>query len=121
MKIVLLLVTALALVAGCKKKDEAPQPPPRVLEIPQAELKRGIDACKDYVAKVCKCAETVQAAAGACKLARAYPDAIDVGMQTVGNTRSEDKDIKDAAEAVRKTMTTCIQEAGQLPALGCPP
>lgn len=112
------LLLALSL-GGCKKSEDQPAAPPP--KIPQAELQRGRDACKTYVEKVCKCAETVAAAKEPCSLSKAYPDAIEVGMQTVANTKSESDEVKNAAETIRKTMATCIEETGRLPSLGCPP
>lgn len=117
MKILALLFVALL---GCKKSEDKPPPGPPP-KIPQAELERGRDACKTYVEKVCKCAETVAAAKEPCALGKAYPDAIEVGMQTVANTKSESDEVKNAAETIRKTMATCIEETGRLPSLGCPP
>ena len=113
------VVFALVLASGCKKQEDKPAAPPP--QIPMTELRRGQDACKTYVEKVCKCAETVEAATERCKLSRAYPDAIDVAMMTVGNTRSKSDEVKNAAESVRKTMATCIEETARLPTIGCPP
>lgn len=114
-----ILLVALFCFVGCKKKDEPPPAPPP--SIPEPELKRGADACKTYVEKICKCAETVEKAKEACSLSKAYPEAIDVGMMTVRNTNSKSDEVKSAADSIRKTMATCIEETGRLPALGCPP
>ena len=119
MKPLALALVLAAALGGCKKQEEAP-PRPKA-EIPMAELKRGRDACTTYVEKICKCAETVAAAKEPCALGKAYPEAIEVGMQTVANTKSESDEVKNAAESIRKTMATCIEEAGRLPTLGCAP
>lgn len=117
----LVLLAILVSGAGCKKQDDRPAPPRS--EIQPAEAQRGRDACKAYVEKVCKCAETVTVpeVVDGCKLGKAYPEAIDVGMQTVANMNSKNDEVKNAAEAVRKTVATCISETAKLPSLGCAP
>jgi len=111
----------LVLVAGCaKKQEEAPpveaQPPP----IPAAELARGQDACKAYVAQVCGCAATVAAAQQPCELAKALPEAIEVARQVAVNPEAKRVDALQAADSIRKTIARCIEQTAKLPALGCP-
>jgi hypothetical protein len=116
------LLVVLALVAGCKKKDDAAPPPPTNNEpaIPAAELKRGEDACNAYVAAACKCAETVPAAQERCAEAKAFPEVVRMGTELTMSKDSEVKDVKQAAQTIRKTIASCIQGTAQLPALGCP-
>jgi hypothetical protein len=110
----------LVLGGGCKKQSDAPPPPDnRGPAIPEAELKRGKDACNGYVTKLCTCAETVPAAKDKCDLARALPEAIDVAMQVTMSKDSAQLDVKQAADSIRKTVAQCIEQTAQLPALGC--
>jgi hypothetical protein len=112
------LVLLLAL-AACSKKESAPQPPPDDKpRIPQTEVKRGQDACKAYVEKVCAC--TAPDAAKQCTLAKALPDAIATGLEIGMNPEAERRDVVQANDMVRKTMKECIERAANLPALGCP-
>jgi hypothetical protein len=110
----------LALVAGCKKQEAAP-PPPTNNEppIPAAELQRGEDACAAYIAKACKCAETVPAAKPKCDAAQAFPAVLKMSTELTMSKDSAPKDVKQAAMTIRKTVAECIQETAQLPSLGC--
>ena len=66
-------LVVLALVAGCKKQEQAaPVDTDTAPPIPAAELARGKDACTAYVTQVCACA--TEPAQQACKLAKALPE-----------------------------------------------
>src|SRR5690606_28584067 len=83
------LAIAIALVAACKKEEPAHEqqsgPPP----MPAAEIKRSEDACKQYVERVCACAEKVPAVAKQCELARALPDAVRLGLEIAASPDSK--------------------------------
>jgi len=115
----------LVLCAGCKKQSDAPPgPPARDLPvIPASEVKRGQDACKAYVDKVCACAEAGPATPAlkeACSLARALPDAVQTGLEVTANPESTRRDALQANDSVRKIVKECIEETAKLPAAGCP-
>ncbi len=116
------LLIVLALCTACSKKTEQ-APPPATTEpaIPEAEIKRGQDACNGYVAKLCACAETVPAAKDKCELAKSLPEAITVATGVTMSKDSSTKDVKQAAASIRATIKSCIEQTAQLPALGCPP
>jgi D-serine deaminase-like pyridoxal phosphate-dependent protein len=108
----------LALCAACKKQADAPPPPnPRM---PASEVKRAQDACQAYLDKVCACAQTVPAMAQPCKLARAYPDAIQVGLEVGAGTDATRRDAVQTQDSVRKIAKECIEQLAKLPAAGCP-
>jgi hypothetical protein len=112
---------AMLVVAGCSKADEPKstvEPPPPA--IAASEVKRGLDACKAYLANVCACSTTVPAAKEACSLAASLPEAIEVGERLVVNPRSAREDAVQAAGSIRKTVKKCIEETAKLPSLGCP-
>jgi hypothetical protein len=111
------LVLVLALVACSKKEEPAPAPKPAITE---PEVKRGRDACTAYVAKVCACAETVAAQKEPCKLARALPEVVELSMEVAMNGDAKRLDTLQAADSIRKTVKTCIEETAKLPAAGCP-
>lgn len=111
------LLVLLALAACSKKESAAPPTDDRPPQIPATEVKRGQDACHDYVTKVCAC--TAPDAAKQCALAKALPDAIDTGLQVATSPESARRDVLQANDAVRKTMKECIEELAKLPALGC--
>ena len=111
---------ALALLASCKKQSDAPPAPAPLPVMPASEAKRGQDACKAYVDKVCACAETVAAMKQPCSLARALPEAVDVGLSVAGNPESTRRDVLQANDSVRKVVKECIEETAKLSSAGCP-
>ncbi|MEO7735586.1 MAG: hypothetical protein ABIY55_31820 [Kofleriaceae bacterium] len=111
---------ALALLAGCKKQSDPPPVPAPLPVMAASEAKRGQDACKAYVDKVCACAETVAALKPPCGLARALPEAIDVGLSVAGNPESTRRDVLQANDSVRKVVKECIEETAKLSSAGCP-
>ena len=113
---------ALVACAGCKN-DAAPAPAPARDDrpvMPISEVKRGQDACKAYVAKVCACAETMPALAQPCTLARALPEAIQVSLDVAATADSTRRDVVQANDGVRKIVKECIEETAKLPSAGCP-
>ena len=119
----LLVLVACVAGAGCKK-DAAPPPTtgdvPAMPVMPASEAKRGQDACKAYVDKVCACAETVAAMKQPCGLARALPEAIEVSLSVAGNAESTRRDVVQANDSVRKVVKECIEETAKLAGAGCP-
>ena len=113
------LFLALLLVAACSKSEEQAPYKPAPSLLPETELKRGRDACAAYVAKVCKCAETMPSLAEQCRLAKALPEALEVD-QSVGTAPGVEKqDSTSLAVAVRKTIKSCIDQTAKLPTQGC--
>jgi hypothetical protein len=113
-----LALLVLVLAAACKKEQPATPPPDdRPAPIPPTELKRGQDACKAYVDKVCAC--TAPDAPKACALAKALPDAIATALEVAQNPESARMDVLQSNDIVRKTMKECIEQIAKLPALGC--
>ncbi len=122
-RMIALALAGLSLLGdGCKKHAaDAPAPTPDEVmpaPIPATEVQRGQDACKAYLAKVCACTEA--AAKQPCELAKALPDAIEVGLQISANPESTRRDVLQAQDSVRKTMKECIEQIAKLPGLGCP-
>jgi len=111
-------LAALALCAACKQQADPPPPPP-VAPLPAAEVKRAQDACKAYVDKVCGCARTLPALEEPCRLARALPDAVQVGLDVGASTDSTQRDVRQVQDSVRKIARECIEQLARLPAAGC--
>ncbi|HEU4727587.1 MAG TPA: hypothetical protein VFT22_06855, partial [Kofleriaceae bacterium] len=78
------------------------------------------DACKAYVDKVCRCAETTPAMKQPCQLARPLPDAMQVALDTATNPESSRRDVVQANDSVRKIAKECIEQIARLPGAGCP-
>ena len=112
----------LAICAGCKPQADAPPPPETraMPSLPASEVKRGQDACRAYVAKVCACAETVAALSQRCNLAHALVDAIQVGADVATNPDSTRRDAVQSNASVRSVVKECIEQLAKLPADGCP-
>ncbi len=111
-------LAALALCAACKQQADAPPPPPAPA-MPATEVKRAEDACKAYVDKVCGCARTMPALEQPCRLARALPDAVEVGVEVGANADTSQRDVRQVQASVRKIARQCIEELARLPAAGC--
>lgn len=110
------LFLVLALAACAKKTDDAG---PAVKPIAAEEVKRGQDACKDYVDRVCACGEKVPEAKAQCDLARALPDALRVQLDYAQAKETSKNDVLAAQAAVRKVVKECIEETAKLPTMGC--
>ena len=110
--------------AGCKRQADAPPPPgpesPAAPVMPASEVRRGQDACKAYVDQVCACADPVPAMKQPCALARALPEAMQVGLDVATNPESSRRDVLQAEASVRKIAKECIEQITRLPAAGCP-
>jgi hypothetical protein len=110
----------LALVCACKKQaDPPPQEPPAPV-MPAIEVKRGQDACKTYVDKLCACADTFAALMEPCVRERALADALEVNLSVAAHPESSRRDALQAQGSVRAIVKRCIEETAKLPAAGCP-
>jgi hypothetical protein len=116
----LALAAALAL-AACKDRAEPPPPAPAPsLAMPANEVKRGQDACNAYVEKVCACAKTVPALEQQCTLARALPDALQVGTEVAATPDTKRRDALQANQSARGIVKECVEQLAKLPVAGCP-
>ena len=106
------------LLVACAKK-QAP-PPGKVPALSAEEIQRSQDACKTYVDRVCACADKVPTIKQQCDLAKALPEAVQIGIEVAANPDTKPQDIYGAQSSVRKAVKTCIEQTAKLPALGCP-
>ena len=106
------------LLVACAKKQAPPQG--TVPALSAEEVQRSQDACKTYVDKVCACADKVPAVKPQCDLAKALPEAVQIGVEVAANPETKPQDIYGAQGSVRKAVKTCIEQLAKLPALGCP-
>jgi hypothetical protein len=114
-------LAALALCAACKQQADPPPPPTgaRAAVMPATEVKRAQDACKAYVDKVCGCARTMPALEQPCRLARALPDAVQVGIEVGATADTAERDVRQVQSGVRQIARQCIEQLAKLPAAGC--
>lgn len=115
MRIALAILVVVAI--GCKKQEAAPVDTDTAPPLPAAEVKRGKDACTAYVTQVCAC--TTEPAKQACALAKALPEAVEVGMQVATSPDSKRREVLQANDSIRKTFKECIEQAAKLSSLGC--
>ncbi|MBX3154649.1 MAG: hypothetical protein KF773_01530 [Deltaproteobacteria bacterium] len=115
------LALALALVAGCsKKQDEGPvarEP------LPAGELQQGRDACTAYMDKACACAAKAPDDAErkrSCAEATAFKESIELVQTIAASPGNKDNDLRQQAATIRATITACIEKANQLAQKPCP-
>ena len=118
------LAVALALVAvmGCKAKEHKPKKQKPAASMTEVEIKRGEDACKTYVDKVCACAgqKPDQAElAKQCQLAKSLPEAMQIALSVAVNPESKPDVVEQSYDSVKTTVSQCINETAKLPSLGC--
>ena len=114
------LCLALAL-AGCKQASApAPSAGSDRPVVSAGEVKRGQDACKAYVDKVCACAATHPDLQKACGLAKALPEAMQVALDVAATADSTRQDVLQANDSMRKVVKECIEETAKLAPSGCP-
>lgn len=111
-------LAALALCAACKQQADTPPPAPPPA-MPATEVKRAQDACKAYVDQVCRCARTMPALEQQCQLARALPDAVQLGAEVSANADTSQGDGRQVQATVRTIARQCIEQLARLPAAGC--
>jgi len=118
----LALVLVLVAVTGCKAKQSAPKKQKPVAGLTDVEIKRGEDACKTYVDKVCACAaqKPDQAElAKQCQLAKSLPEAMQIALSVAMHPDTKPEVAQQSYDSARTTIGSCIEETAKLPALGC--
>jgi hypothetical protein len=113
------LVLGLLAAAGCKKQEHKKTETP-VPTMSDTEIKRGQDACKIYVDRVCGCATAKPDLAKECELARALPDALRIGLEVAASPDSKPDIVEQSYASVRKTVANCIDSTNKLVSAGCP-
>lgn len=116
----LALVLALVAATGCARKQEHKKTDKPVSTLSDVEIKRGEDACKIYVDRVCACAATKPELAKECELAKALPDALRLGVEVAANPDSKPDIVEQSNASVRKTVANCIDSTNKLTNAGCP-
>lgn len=114
------LVVGLAAGGGCGKRREGDAAAPTAPAVSPQERKLATDACGDYVAKLCACAAEKPALAETCKLKHAKPEALALALAVADDPASSADSVARARAEVGKIVARCIEEAAQLPAMGCP-
>ena len=122
----LLLVSGVMACAlpGCSKGESEPAPtdntPPALTD---SERERGVEACKEYVARVCSCAERRPDDAdmrGLCdRLAPGKLSSLKMVLQVNRQTDNPEDRLKTGITAQR-IIGSCISEQSKLDSLGCP-
>ena len=113
------LAVGLLGTTGCKRgeRDAAPAARPPAVSAP--ERQRATDACADFVARLCACAARKPELADTCKLKRNKPEALALALMVADDPQSSADSVARAKMEVGKIVARCIEEATQLPQLGC--
>lgn len=119
----LLCASICALAVGCSKgeSDEGPvddMPPP----VSEAEQRRGEEACKAYVARVCACAESRPDDADMrerCDVAPGKLSSLNMVLRVNRAPENAEDRVKTSTTAHR-IIGSCIAEQSKLDSLGCP-
>jgi hypothetical protein len=110
-------LVAAVVALGCKGKAA---PVERAPALSTAERALATDACGDYVRRLCACAETKPDLAATCRLKQAKPEAVALTLGVIDDPGSSADSVARAKAELGKIVGKCIEEAAQLPALGCP-
>ena len=116
--LVLAMTAAMAAMTACEKKPKPTKQKP-VAGLTDVELKRGEEACKAYVDKVCACAQTKPDLAQQCQLAKALPEALQIALSVATHPDTKPDVATQSFDSARQTIGTCIEEASKLLSLGC--
>lgn len=119
MKVWAIVLVLLASVTGCKAPEHKAKAKPTPGGMTEIEVKRGEDACKVYIDKICACAQTKPELAKQCELAKALPDAMHLSLAVALNPESKPDIAEQSFSSAKKTISSCIDETGRLPAIGC--
>jgi hypothetical protein len=115
---------ALLAAWACSGQSASPDKTGAVNDRPAAitapERNRGIDACTMYVEHLCACAKIKPELAESCELKHAKPEALALALGVEADPSSTRDSILRAQREARKIIALCIEEAAQLPTLGCP-
>lgn len=118
MKGALALALVLALGGCAKKKEERAPAASGSAGLSEVEIQRAREACADYQARVCQAAAKAPERpelAEACRLAPSTTDAMRTALEVSAHPESAPRDVKQAQDAVRKTMRHCVEELAKLP------
>jgi len=119
--LVLAMTAALAATTACAKKQKPAKQKP-VSALTDVELKRGEDACKTYIDKVCACAQSKPDKtdlAQQCQLAKALPEAMQIALSVATHPDTKPDVANQSFDSARQTIGTCIEETAKLASLGC--
>jgi hypothetical protein len=117
------ITVVIALAAGACKGREAPAKSNRPARISEPERKRGGDACRAYVARLCACARAkgTKDLDDRCYMKGAKIEALDLALAVDDNPTATAQDVFQAQESARQVIAKCIEENLALDAEGCPP
>ena len=116
-----ILCLALGLAGACREQAEpapAALPPP----VSEPEATRGLDACQDYRAQVCACAEVKPEDAELrelCDLSAAKRSGLALVLEVNRTTQVAGERLK-TADTARRYVSSCIECISALAQRGCP-
>lgn len=113
------VLVGLVLMTACGR-EEAPSARAKVEPLSAAEVKRGHDACRTYIERLCRCALTHTEYVEECELIRnARPDALRKAIEA--SETNEDDNVRWRTQVTaRRIMARCIEDDNRLDIGKCP-
>lgn len=117
-----LALGALAALSGCRKADESPAGPVGPPPMPEAERARGLEACRSYAERVCRCARTDESLADECSMAGSRPSALEAGLRLVDEGQGKFAVSAQVATQTnaRRIINRCFEADAKLDPATCP-
>ncbi len=118
----LLAVALVCALTACAKRDEAPAGPRGPEPMSLAEQQRGLQACRAYAERVCRCAKTDPSLAKECSLAPSRPAALEGTLEIVnkGHGKAAINDQVATQSGARKIINECFSADAKLDPATCP-
>lgn len=119
---VVLLAVALLGCVGCSKGESGDAPVDDMpAPVSESERTRGLEACKEYVARACACADKRPDDSDLrerCDLAPAKLSSLNMLVQANRTAANAEDRLKTGA-TIHRTIGSCISGQGELDSLGC--
>ena len=114
-------VAGLILIAACSQSDApAPAASETQVRLSQAEVDRGVEACRTYVNRLCACAKTNSQLTDSCQTAKDIPETLRLSIEASFSKAISEKDRWKIIYNTRERIKTCIEKDNQLDPSSCP-
>jgi hypothetical protein len=122
-------VLVLVLVAGCSKSSSEgggasavdAGPNDRKSLTPE-EVGQGMQLCRGYVQRLCRCAQTDKSFADECDLAKSQPEGLAMTVKYLAGSEGpiSKRERLEAEAGARKIIAACVRADGALDPAKCP-
>ncbi len=124
MRILWLLLASLLLVVGpvsCSKSEKKAKPEDP-LKVDPGERARGLQACKSYVERACRCAKDPKKPGfkKICDQAETHTTSLQMMLDTIVSDQVDNRERLRLIKSARKTIETCFSATAQMDPRNCP-